>query len=334
MKIDGVKRAVGFSAWLVTMLALPACSAPSDAPSGSGGKGASPAGTGGAAAVAGTGGAGVSGGATGGSAGTGGAGGQPGVSCPETPVPLRTSGAVVELDVGLALGGAPVAFGEPNAIPGGGTLLPLNVRFYVSEVALIPAAGDPIPVDIVGTDGKPVSFGIQLVNAEDSESLRLRLLAPTGSYAGVSFTLGISDACNRGSDSRKAPLSSASQMTWPHTGGYLFLRYEAMVTAGQGATTTDGGAGAAPGSPPGAIHVGGIVGRVFATRVKALGSVVATSGAATRSRLQLDLDELFRMATSNIDVNDSVLHPLPEIIRGERVRRLAPESMLFILSAP
>lgn len=329
MRYGSLVRAV----WLVgsgfSTLLVPACLSSGDGAA-SGGRG----GAGGAVLPGGTGGAapGGTGGATGG-AGTSGGGGQPASTCPEVPVPLRTSGAVVELEAELALGGKPVVFGEPTQLAGGGTVLPLNVRFYVSEVALLVAGSDSIPVDMVGGDGKPVPYGVHLVNAEDSESLRFRLLAPPGSYVGVSFTLGITDACNRGPDTRKAPLSAASQMVWPHTGGYLFLRYEAKVTpAADQAAAADGGAGT--GNPPGSIHVGGIIGRVYATRVTASGAVAASSGAVTRARLQLSLDELFRMARTDIDVTGSVLLPFPEIVLGERVRRLAPESALFVLLPP
>jgi hypothetical protein len=229
------------------------------------------------------------------------------------------------------LAGKAVEYAEPNAIEGG-TLMPLELRFYVSEVELIRSDTSTVAVDIVTNAGTPVPYGVHLVNAEDPASLRFSLLAPPGSYSGVSFTFGLKESCNTGLMDRKAPLSAASQMTWPHTFGYLFLRYAGMFQPAGDVAPNPAGGGAA--RPPGVIHMGGVPGRVHAPRVHARGEITAGVGARTSVRLAFDFDELFRGANTSMDLSDYVGLPLEEVLAGERVRRLAPELDLFTIVSP
>lgn len=254
--------------------------------------------------------------------------------CPLAPVPLRTTGTVLELSTELTLGGDPVEFGEPNPLPGGGTLLPLEFRFYISHVALLRADDTAVDVDIVTDAGAPVAYGVHLVNADHPESLRIRLLAPPGSYSGISFTLGLDDACNSGSQARHAPLSAASGMTWPDPFGYLFLRYAGTVMSAQGdAALPD--AGADDSTPPGALHMGGLRRTLFAPRVEARASLTVDASAPGSARLAFSFDELFRGALTPLDLSDSPVPSFPpEVEAGERVRRLAPELELFTLLPP
>ncbi|HEY8943681.1 MAG TPA: MbnP family protein, partial [Polyangiaceae bacterium] len=200
--------------------------------------------------------AGVAGDAGGGFAGAASAG-QTGDGCLEATAALRSEGTLVEVQTELMLAGKAVEYAEPNAIEGG-TLMPLELRFYVSEVELIRSDTSTVAVDIVTNTGTPVPYGVHLVNAEDPASLRFSLLAPPGSYSGVSFTFGLKESCNTGLMDRKAPLSAASQMTWPHTFGYLFLRYAGQFQPAGDAAPNPAGGGAA--RPPGVIHMGGVPG--------------------------------------------------------------------------
>jgi hypothetical protein len=239
----------------------------------------------------------------------------------------------VELATELTLNGNPVEFGEPNPLAGGGTLLPLDFRFYVSNVALLRADDTVVDVDIVTEAGAPVPYGIHLVNADDSQALRFRLLAPPGSYSGLAFTLGMEDACNSGFGERNPPLSAASGMTWPQPWGYLFLRYEGLVMpASSGATPPDAGSGTS--LPPTSIHMGGFPGSLLAPRVEAPGSLTVADGAPVSARLSLSLDEVFGGATAPLDVGDATLPPGDEVTAGERLRRSSPELMLFTLLSP
>jgi hypothetical protein len=284
---------------------------------GSGGAGAGGAGSGG---IAGAG----AGGVAGGGAGSDGAGtgGEAPVVCVEAPVPSRTTGTLIEVSTELTLRGEPLAFGEPNPLESGSSLTPLEVRFYVSEVLLVRTDATTVAVDIVGDGGLPVPYGIQLVNAEDAASLRFRLLAPPGSYSGLSFTLGVNDACNSGFP-RSGPLSAASAMTWPHGFGYLFLRYAGSVMPA-----------GAESDPPSVIHVGGFQGTLFAPRVQAPGELTVEDGATASTRLVFDLNELFRASDCSLDPTTFPGQPDPAVLLGECVRQQAPERPLFTLSPP
>lgn len=266
----------------------------------------------------------TNGGASSGAAGTAGAG-EAAPACPEAREPLRVGGTVVELSFAPSLGGKPFVVGEPNPMAGG-QVSPLNLRFYVSEPSLVAADGTSLAVDLVSSSGQPEPYGVHLVNFEDPASTSIRFLAPPGSYAGARFTFGINDACNNGDASRSAPLSVNSQMVWPHFAGFLFLRYEAQWLAEPGAV-------AATAPPPSMIHMGGVVGSVFAPQVTVAGALtVPATGAVTR-KLDVSFDEIFRGASSADDVSDLPLQG-PEVVAGERLRRAAPTLAIFKLAEP
>jgi hypothetical protein len=303
------------------------------------------------------------GGGGGGAAATGGAGGAPpadaagpevaagdapkAAACPERPTALRTTGVVLSLPVELRLGGKPFVFGEPNAAPSGESILPLNFRFYVSHVALLPATGPAVPVDVVTPIGAVEPYGLHLFNADDPASQTLRVLAPAGTYVGISFTLGIDDACNSGTPAeRTPPLTDSSQMTWPHAAGYLFLRYEARLGAGAASDAgaamdvgaevdADAATDAAPAMLPPFIHMGGVPGSVFAPTVKAPGPVAIVAGQSPTKTLILDVGAIYAGATTDIDVTAASLTGLllfPEVLAGERLRQHAPGLSLFVLA--
>lgn len=307
-------RQAGVAGWMLVSIALVGCgSERSGANAGVAGQSMAAAGAGG-----------LSGAGTGGGSATAGGGvGGTAAPCPEVRQPLRASGTQVELNFAPMLAGKPLVFGEPNAMTGG-QISPTNIRFYVSEVALLGADGGPIAVDLVTPAGVPEAYGIHLVNFEEPASLSLHVLAPSGSYTGARFTLGINDACNSGDSNRNGPLSFNSQMAWPHLAGFLFFRYEAQWTPG---------ADAAAAAPPIMIHMGGLVGSVFAPQASVAGTLtVAATGTLTRT-IQVSFDEIFRGATSTEDTSN-VAFPTPEVIAGERLRRAVPILPIFKLVEP
>jgi hypothetical protein len=266
--------------------------------------------------------------------------------CPETPTPLRTSGVTLTLSLAPVLAGKPFVFGEPNPLPSGQTVMPLNFRFYVSHVSLLTATGVPVPVDLVTASGAVEPFGVHLYVAGDAASSVLRVLAPAGTYTAISFMLGIDDACNSGSIARDAPLGTMSQMTWPPPAGYLFLRLEQQFGAGNAgasdAGASDAGAGAgdastsdAAGSPslPGAIHMGGSPGHFFAPMVTARGALTLAAGAPSSRSLSVQVDAIFEGATAAADpASLAMVLPFPEVQAGERLRQHAPALPLFVLA--
>jgi len=268
----------------------------------------------------------ASGGAT---AGTGGAsaGNAGGSACSEQPIPRRTEGTPLSLSLSLVMAGKPFVFGQPNALADGGSLVPLNFRFYVSEVQLLQSTGQAVPVDVVTAAGAPEPYGVHLFNAEDEQSSTLRVLAPAGDYSGLSFALGIELACNRQAPALLGePLTDASQMTWPHTGGFLFLRYEGRYTG------ADGRAGA-PSDLPTAVHMGGSIASELVPRVTIPGTLSIPDNGSLSRALNLAVDEMFKGATAEIDVSDVAVGFLstPESIAGERLRRKLSDLHVFVL---
>jgi hypothetical protein len=241
-----------------------------------------------------------------------GAGGAP-AACVETPQPLHGSGTILELTIDPVLGGQPFVYGEPNVSPGGDTITPVNFRFYVSEVRLLSPAG-AVVVDLVTAAGVPEPYGVHLFNHEDASSHTLRVLALSGTYNGVEFRLGLTDACNTSSfAARNPPLSDTSQMTWPPPFGYLFLRYESLLAPG------DAGAAA----PPRAIHMGGLPGMLFAPSVRVVGALSVPAGQTVTRSVQVVMDQIFVGTSTPADLTGLTLPPGDEVAAGERLRRSA-----------
>jgi hypothetical protein len=239
--------------------------------------------------------------------------------CAEIPAPLRASGTIVELPIEPVLDGQPFVYGEANPLSGGGEIVPLNFRFYLSQVELLTSGGGAVAVDVVSAAGVPQPYDVYMFNAETSPPEPLRVLAPAGSYAGMRFLVGVNEVCNASNVGRGAPLSATSQMVWPGPFGYLFLRFEGLLS---GTWTSDAGA-----PPPTAIHMGGVPGTLFAPVVRVDGALsVPATGTVTR-RLRIAIDQIFIGATTGPE--PTVVIPGSETEAGERLRINAPSLPLF-----
>jgi len=257
-------------------------------------------------------------------------------TCAEKLTPQRMQGTLLSLLLQPVLAGEPFVFGDPNPLADGSAVIPLNFRFYISEVELLRNDGDAVAVDVVTAAGEPEPYGVHLFNAEDTDSGTLRVLAPAGDYTGLRFALGIKLACNKQTPANlDDPLDTASQMTWPHGGGFLYFRYEGRSSvADSGAAGASGAAGtnAASEVPP-AVHMGGNLVTEFVPHVTVSGALsVPRSGTAERE-LTVAMDEVFKGANSDIDVSDFAVgfRSTPEAVAGERLRRELPELHVFEL---
>ncbi|HEY3237560.1 MAG TPA: MbnP family protein [Polyangiaceae bacterium] len=247
-------------------------------------------------------------------------------ACPENPSPLRSEGTLVSLPLRPLLANEPFVFGQPNALSDGGSLVPLNFRFYISDVQLLRADDEPLAVDVVSAAGAPEPYGVHLFNAEDADTSTLRLLAPAGEYSGFRFSLGLKLSCNQQHPaSLSDPLTDTSQMTWPHTGGFLFLRYEALYTPAENAS-------ASPEIPP-AVHMGGNIMQELVPRVTVQGALSVPESGTLERGVVVVMDEIFKGATANLDVSDVTVGFLntPETEAGERLRRELPTLNAFLL---
>jgi hypothetical protein len=115
-------------------------------------------------------------------------------------------------------------------------------------------------------------------------------------------------------------------MTWPHTGGFLYLRYEGRYTAADGSAVT-------PADMPLAVHMGGSIAKELVPRVTVSAALPIPTTTAQKAELSVAVDEMFKGATANIDVSDVAVGLLstPEAIAGERLRRDLPELHVFAL---
>lgn len=248
-----------------------------------------------------------------------------GPGCPESPAPRRSGGTVVEIAVQPILQGRLMTFGAAHPLDGGGTLTLLNLRFYVSGVSLLATTGQQVDVDLVTAAGQPEPYGVHLVNAEDAASTTMRVLAPPGDYTALTFNFGLGDTCNLFDASQQhAPLSAASQMTWPHT-GYLFLRYEGRFG---GSASADGGTSELPPS----IHMGGFPGLVMAPVMHVNTQLAVPAQGLLSRHLRLVMDEIFRGAQAAADLSRYIGPPGPEAIAGEHLRQTAPTLPIFVVA--
>lgn len=256
--------------------------------------------------------------------------------CPELGVARQPVGTVLELPIQPTLQGKPLRFGESNQLSDGSSLTPLDIRFYVSDVALLRASADPLPVDLVTASGTVEPYGVHLYSADAAESNTLRVLAPPGAYIGIQFLIGLPLPCNqRSPDASKAPLSPTSQMTWPHT-GFLFLRYQGRTTPAS--TAANGGAGGAEptgsmsGFPP-VIHMGGSLTQELAPRVRVNGAFSVPASGSFSTGMHFVLDDVFKGALTDVDLTGFDGPPAPgeEVVLGERLRRNISGLQLFSL---
>jgi hypothetical protein len=231
-----------------------------------------------------------------------------------------------------------MTYGEPNTLSGGGTLTPLNLRYFVSNVALVRGDASLVSVDMVTSTGTPEPYGVHFVNAEDPASAAWRIRAPAGTYRGMQLILGLSDACN----ANGSAFAADTQLTWPPPFGYLFLRFEAHI----GGVGPIGGGAAGGLQPVDAIAMGGFIGWLYAPIVHVDGALIVPGSGPVLRHLRLDMDQVFKGATANVDVSrhppappagapgtgpNGVVPNEDEIIAGERLRQTAPQLPLFVL---
>ena len=112
---------------------------------------------------------------------------------------------------------------------------PLDFRLYVSEVALIDAAGEAVPL-VLEQDGQWQHQNVALLDFEDktggcvngTTDTRSQVVGavPAGEYSGLRFTVGVPFALNH-IDSTLAPSPlNLTSMWWNWNFGYKFVRLD------------------------------------------------------------------------------------------------------------
>jgi hypothetical protein len=114
-------------------------------------------------------------------------------------------------------------------------------------------------------------------------------------------------------------------MTWPYTGGFLFLRYEARYSGAAGASSA---AASALG-----VHMGGNIAEELVPRVTVAGALSIPASGTLKKGLNVRMDEIFKGASSELDVSDASAGILStsESQAGERLRRQLPDLHVFVL---
>jgi len=141
------------------------------------------------------------------------------------------------------VGGAPFQCG--SSYPGigvtGSTILPLDLRLYLSEVALVDEAGRTVPMRLL-EDGRWQYRDVALLDFEDGQgpcaggTIETRQTVtgavPAGRYRGIEFSLGVPRPLNVGAPALAASPLNDPDLAWPAPGGFRFLKLD-MATSGQ-----------------------------------------------------------------------------------------------------
>lgn len=147
----------------------------------------------------------------------------------------------VEIAFQALVGDAPFACGQDYTGLGttNETLTPSDLRFYVSNVRLLGANGQEVPVEL-DQDGAWQFENVALLDFEDGTgpcengtsqiNRTVKGNVPAGEYSGVVFDLGVPADINH-SDSATMPSPlNLTAMWWSWQGGYKFLRVEGKTT--------------------------------------------------------------------------------------------------------
>jgi len=154
----------------------------------------------------------------------------------------------VEIVFDARVGGAPFACGETYAL--GTTPTPVtfqDFRFYVSNVELLDAAGNAVPVRLA--DSPWQHEDVALLDFEDKTGACGNGTAPTqdrvigsvppGDYRAVRFALGVPFELNH-ADAAIAPSPlNLTAMWWNWQGGYKFLRADMTAAVSESGDSPD-----------------------------------------------------------------------------------------------
>ena len=174
----------------------------------------------------------TAGGAAGEGAGAGGQGGEAGGGVETVPVSIHFEARV---------GAEPFACSTSYTSLGtnASTATPLDFRFYVYDLALLPASGPAVPVTLT-PDGTFQSSRLALVDFEDATGTcngtpgthtSVQGTVPAASYHGLSFKVGVPfDLDHQDQSTAAAPLDDPT-LWWSWAAGYRFMRIDFQPAA-------------------------------------------------------------------------------------------------------
>lgn len=143
---------------------------------------------------------------------------EPPAVCEQTPEISPTQTARFKLSLQAKMGGAAAELGTAMTATSGHGYELTFFAFYLSDFQLVDQAAQAHPATVLGADGKPRVYNLQLINLDDPSSLSIELAAPPGHYQALRFSVGVSSACNTlDPPNRSWPLSIESEMNWGWT---------------------------------------------------------------------------------------------------------------------
>lgn len=150
--------------------------------------------------------------------------------------PNELESQMVAINFEAVVGDEPFSCGETYQIgTADSTVTPLDFRLYVSEVALMDADGNAVPV-VLQQDGRWQHQNVALLDFEDktggcingTTETRAQVVGavPAGDYSGLRFTVGVPFALNH-IDSTLAPSPlNLTSLWWNWNFGYKFMRLD------------------------------------------------------------------------------------------------------------
>jgi hypothetical protein len=141
--------------------------------------------------------------------------------------PVADQESTVELRFYPKFGSVPLVLNTQYANASGDMVQFTEIRFYVSEVALVDTAGVDIPAaqETIVNGATPNVWLLDLGSTEftDNGYLSVKVLGDAGLYRGVKFSVGVpSDLNHRDVSTQLPPLGPNSGLYWGWNPGYIF----------------------------------------------------------------------------------------------------------------
>ena len=148
----------------------------------------------------------------------------------------------VAIEFAAQAGGQPVRCGQPLSALGktSATADLRDLRFYISAVALIDAAGRTVPVQLARSDWQ--TDGVTLIDLADGNgpcvsnspltNTRLVGQVPVGEYRGLRFTVGVPHAQNHSDYATAVRPLDVQAMAWSWQAGRKFMQVELQPAGG------------------------------------------------------------------------------------------------------
>lgn len=237
---------------------------------------------------------------------------------------------------------------------------PTDLRFYVSDVALVDAQGRETPVALE-QDGRWQLRNVALLDFEDgtgpcaggTPDRRDRVIGtvPAGTYTGMRFTLGVPFELNHDDPTTAPSPMNLTAMFWSWQGGYKFLKLDMNTRGLSAAMPAQGGSGhgssrhgsSAHGSAGhgssghgSATHGGGVGGKHAATGYALhLGSTMCAASGPTSKPTACANPNRVEVRLPGFDLKrDVVVADLRALLAGTNVDVNAPNTSPGCMSFP